>query len=229
MAIQGLPLQAKGKSIALIICDDCGQSEEVPCAYRGKVDRRTKTARPNDGQARARALDVGWSVVRNKMRCPNCEEKRKAQPMPITKEASAKPPPAKPQAARTPSKRERIEIFALLADVYDIDAGRYRNAETDDSVADVLGVMPGWVAEIREAEFGPDGSNDEIAKLSEAFEQSRKAFRDLLSQIEAIGDEFTRIKTETKAQKERLDSATAKLGAIKSALSPRINKAPGVK
>lgn len=225
MPIEPLPYKAGGNSTALLVCDDCGAKHEILCAYTGKHNAKTNLRKLNAGQAKSKAMHLGWSLVRNNLRCPLCEEKRKSDNMKqdtVTKLHQAVP-------ERTVSKRERIEIFTMLAEVYDIDAGHYRNGDTDDSVADVLGVMPGWVAEIREAEFGPDGSNDEMAKLSEAFEQSRTAFRDLLSQIEVIGDDLTRIKTEMKAQKERLDSATAKLASIKSALSPRITKASGVK
>jgi hypothetical protein len=135
----------------------------------------------------------------------------------------------KADAPREPTKRQRIEIITMLAECYDIDAGRYQRGDTDDTVADVLGVMPGWVAEIREAEFGPDGSNDDMAKLSEAFEQSRAAFSGLRDQLDAAETEVARIKTEMKAQKDRLDSATAQLGSIKKSLSPRVAKLAGVK
>ncbi len=52
----------------------------------------------------------------------------------------------------------------MLVITYDGDAKRYKGTDTDKTIADALGngVMPGWVAEIREQNFGPAGGNEEI-------------------------------------------------------------------
>lgn len=212
-----------GAGRAKIVCDDCGRDEVIPCAYVGNANARSNVAQPNVSQAHKKAHHMGWSIVKNVMRCPACEAKRKVVPM----KAAEKTPEAK-TAPREASKRQRIEIFTMLAEVYDLDAGRYKKGETDDTVAEVLGVMPGWVSQIRDAEFGPDGGNDDIEALGKAFEESRLAWRELLTQLEAAGDEVKRIETEMKAHKDRMDSAIAKLAAIKKAVGPRILAKAGV-
>ncbi|MBL3587737.1 hypothetical protein JMM61_20710, partial [Rhodovulum sulfidophilum] len=54
-------------------------------------------------------------------------------------------PAAKPaEVLRQPSREQRREIVDMLREVYDPEAERYRRNDTDATVADVLGVMPGW-------------------------------------------------------------------------------------
>lgn len=76
------------------------------------------------------------------------------------------------ETPREPTKKQRLEIISVLMDAYDLDAQCYSGGETDQTVADVLNVMPGWVTQIREAEFGPSGGNEDMAALKieiEAF------------------------------------------------------------
>ena len=62
---------------------------------------------------------------------------------------------------------QKRQIIGILEDVYDDNLKRYRGKETDKTVAETIGinVMHGWVAEIREDMFGPDGSNDGMETL----------------------------------------------------------------
>ena len=209
----------QGQSRAKIICDDCGRDECVPCAYVTK-QIGGDPARPNESQARAKALNLGWTYIKNKLRCPTCEAKRKVVPMkPVEKPKTQTP---------EPTKRQRIDIFTMLAECYDIDAGKYRQGDTDDTLADVLGVRPGWVMQIREAEFGPDGGNEDMEGLSLSFEKSRAAFRELLEKSEALEKELSAIKTSAAAEKNRWDGLAAQLSAIRKAVGPHILKKAGV-
>ena len=197
--------------------DGCDRTETVACAYiRSK--RKTAPREPDQHQIHSKLKNQGWSYFKGKLRCPSCESKRKVATMKVVE---------KTEAPREPTKRQRIDIFTMLAECYDLDAGRYQRGDTDETVADVLGVMPGWVARIREADFGPDGGNSDMEALSAAFEQSRTAFRELLTELETAGDEVKRIETQMKAQKDRLDSATASLNAIRKAVGPRVIKMAG--
>ena len=224
MAVEGIPYHANGKAVAAVICDECGHRDEVPCAYKGKTEAKSRAARPNEGQARSKAIQLGWSIIRNKMRCPACEEKRKSE---MKQETVTKLHQTTP--ARSPSKRQRIEIFTMLAEVYDIDAGLYKNGDTDDSVADVLGVMPGWVAEIREEEFGPAGGNESIENLIKqiaGFEKdcagTEATAVDLIKRVQAL-------EATSKAKLAEVSAMKSDLERIKGALSPRVQKASGVK
>lgn len=80
-------------------------------------------------------------------------------------------------ALRQPTPKQKREIIGILEDVYDDDQKRYRGHETDKTVAETIGggVMPGWVAEIREDMFGPDGGNDEMQDLLTEMQAWRDA------------------------------------------------------
>lgn len=205
--------QRKGVSRAKIICDGCGRDEVVACAYsRPSPGNPTE---PNQAQARAKSLNMGWTYVKGKMRCPACEAKRKVVKMSDvkTKQQAVEP--------REPSKKQRIQIFTMLAEVYDIDAGRYMQGDTDDTVADVLGVLPGWVSQIREAEFGPDGGNEDF----EALAAELAAFRDeVLARIKRNTDETDYL---LKAR-DRIQAAETAVTKMRRAIGPRNVKRAGV-
>lgn len=125
------------------------------------------------------------------------------------------------EAQREPSKRQRIEIFTLLAECYDIDLGRYQNGDTDETVAEVLGVLPGWVAQIREAEFGPDGGNEDIEALIKSL---REAEHDLKAMLQIFENHLEG------AKKKLADVSVmrANLEKIKKAVGPRNLRIAGV-
>lgn len=224
MTVEAYKTEAGG-SKARVICQDCGASEVVPCGYVRSSPNKPKE--PNKAQARGKVVASGWAYVKGRLRCKACEEKRKVVPMKTAKVADVAKVAIVAEVAG-PTKRQRIEIFALLADVYDIDAGRYSKGDTDDSVAEILGVRAGWVAEIREAEFGPCGSNDEIAEAIAALESSREAFTKMLDGVRQAEKDVERLSAEMMAEKERMNSAIARVGAISRALSDRIKVKAGI-
>lgn len=192
--------QIEGVSRAKVSCDDCAHSELVPCAYEG--------AKPNEGQVRSRMTNNGWSFVKNKLRCPDCEAKRKVVPMKSFDELES------PIEVRQATKAERREIMMMLTDVYDTDQERYRQGDTDDSVAEVLGVMPGWVAEIREDLFGPDGGNEDI----EALEAQIAGFR---ADATKLLDAATKANQAVVKSLEQAKDFQSQLSKIKKAVGPR--------
>jgi rubredoxin len=213
--------QMGGVSRAKVDCDLCERSEVVACEYVKGSHNSDRV--PNESQARAKVMGMGWTYIKNKLRCPACEAKRKVVQMPI-KEVKAETP-------REPTKRQRIDIFTMLAEVYDIDAGRYMQGDTDDTIAEVLGVMPGWVAKIREADFGPDGGNESIEALSEQIEAMVKEIEGIRGDCRAIHADCKSI---MKAADVAINSAERKLAEvsamradlerIKKAVGPRILK-----
>lgn len=215
MGVEGMLNSGKsggGPPHAKAVCDDCGCEEEVACAYARS--RNPDQRQPNEGQVRTKVTAMGWSYVKGKLRCSDCEEKRKTM-------ATKNKEPQVVEPKRDMTTREKIGIYAMLADVYDLDAGHYIGGETDDSVADVLGVMPGWVAQIREADFGPDGANDDIAILSERVETMERELarnRDVLVNL---------TKTQSGMSDEVASMAT-ELKRIKDTLSRRVRKTAGI-
>ena len=207
-------IQGKGASRANAICDDCGRSETVPCGYiRGSSPAKTA---PDTGAVTRKLCASGWSYVKGKLRCPKCEATRKAENMQV---AQSKVTPI--TAPKEPSKKQRLEIIGLLMESYDLDAERYKDGDTDDVLADVLGVPPGWVEQIRSAEFGPDGGNDDIESLRAEVAEWRETVADRIKDNTAETEKLIAALNQVKAFGERLDR-------IKAAIGPRNVKRSGL-
>lgn len=216
MSIEPLPI-SEGVSRAKVVCDMCGRDEVVPCAYQLSPTHHKKV--PNLGQVRARAQAMGWAYVKNKFHCSYCEAERKDKAM---KGKVVQMAQKKPEEPREPSKRQRIDIFTMLAEVYDIDAGRYMQGDTDETVASVLDVMPGWVAQIRESEFGPDGGNEDIEALVAKVD-------DWANQLDAAKTSLKTLETTIARLDATGKTLSGDLDRIKKAVGPRTMKKAGVK
>lgn len=192
----------RGFPRAKACCSECGFETDVAADHRDP--------KAMESQVIKKLTAHGWSQVKKTLLCPSCTTSRKVIPM--TKTADD---------LRQPSKAEKRQIMDLLNDAYDADAERYRGADTDDSVASVLGVMPAWVAEIREEFFGPAGGNESI----DALVIEIAALRDDLSRRAADADALAK---ECRAALDRLTTAEAELKRIKAALAPRTLKKVGL-
>ena len=90
----------------------------------------------------------------------------------------------------------------------------YKGADTDKAIADTIGsgCMPGWVAEVREEFFGPDGANDELEKaiqtVVDALTKASKAEAD----ASAIVRDITPVIADLKAMKSNLENIRAAFG-----------------
>lgn len=146
--------RSTGSPKAIAKCDDCGHAQYETCDY----ERRSNGSwEPNVGQVLHRLTKHGWSHVKGTLRCMSCTLKHKAE----------KPMSEKVTPLRQPTREQKRQIIELLGEVYDTAAERYRAAESDVTVADAVGggCMFGWVAEIRDELFGPDGRNEELENL----------------------------------------------------------------
>jgi hypothetical protein len=167
----------RGAEMARCTCVECGKFEDVKASH-GTCSRSSQHLElnlANQGQAVRKIEAQGWALVKNKLRCPSCEEKRREK-VETPKEEALQKLTETDAELRQPTPKQKREIIGILEDVYDDDTKRYKGQETDKTVAEIIGrgVMPGWVAEIREEMFGPDGSNDEMESLLEEM----KAWRD---------------------------------------------------
>lgn len=184
------------------ICDDCGR-DEVVCADHAK----------GDGQAVQKLQKMGWSYVSKRLRCPACEAKRKVVHMSETK--ARKSAPAATEAPREPTKMQKRQIMELLGEVYDTEQERYRRGDTDETVADVLDVMPGWVEQIREEFFGGAGSNEDMAALADKIAKLDGAIAGALHDHEAVSKRLGAMRDELKAIKSKLEK-------VETAVGPRV-------
>ncbi|RLL61535.1 hypothetical protein [Paenirhodobacter hankyongi] len=157
----------------LITCDAC--CAEIAFDVRkplGTIARRTEYT---SGRAFERAArSKGWTCARvngqGQDLCPRCTRRQRGadepKPKPIEEKTMVQKTEAK-QALRQPSQEQRGDIIEMLVLTYDRKAKRYKGADTDKTVSEAVGAwcLPGWVAEIREANFGPAGGNEEIEAI----------------------------------------------------------------
>lgn len=178
-------VSAKGAHRAQVICDFCLREEPFTCDY---IRQSGNIWAPNKGQVRKKITARGWSDIKGKQRCPACEAKRRAnqqnQGEEMGKSLNVTP-------LREPTGAQELEIIQSLLLVYDKEAKRYRSAETDQTVADLVGggVMPGWVARIRERMFGPDGGNEEMEAALSAIVSMIKNLEETQKAVESLADE----------------------------------------
>lgn len=188
-------IQGKGVNRAKVICDECTRDDVVTCDYERIAGRAWK---PNEGQIIRKIEAHGWVLVKGKLRCKACEAKRRASAMEVKEKAneiSAK------EKLREPTAKQKRDIIGMLEIVYDDDRKRYKDGETDRTVADAVGggVLWGWVAQLRDEFFGPDMRNVEV---------------------EAIRSEIGK----AVAEMAGLKSGIAKLEGVVSALRDRLDK-----
>jgi hypothetical protein len=182
----------RNEQMARCQCDQCPAEVSVRAAHRSDVrvagGGRFKPEIASPGQVHEKLQSMGWGIVKSRLYCPACEADRKAKsPTQPPQEASPMPPTLTTTniaQIRQPTPEQEVDIIVTLSAVYDRKAKRYQGAETDKSVAETVGagVMPGWVAAIRQAKFGPAG-NEEIELIRDSL---AKMQADHESRIEAL-------------------------------------------
>ena len=206
--IEGMK-KAGGTPRATAYCDmaDCDRQEVVACAYH-RSPRNNGQSFPDEKQVHAKLQGQGWALVKGKLHCPSCEAKRKVVPM-------KKPAPEM-------TKRERIQIVSMLSECYDLDAERYTSGDTDETVAEVLKVRPGFVAQVREEMFGPAGGNEDMAALEIAISNMLNEMQGIAGDCKnMIADAQTAMASNEKKLAE-VKALKADLEKIKKAVGPRV-------
>jgi hypothetical protein len=203
--------------MALCKCDFCATETTVAARHGTTLPGKLpggghKISLENEGQAHVKLQSLGWSLVKKKLRCPKCEEKRKAENTKpkwlhdAEKTHSSDEVIMEKTSTITPMRKatpaQRREIHQHLLSFYDTKAGRYQDKATDQTIAEMIGggCMSGWVAEIREADYGPDGGNAEFDAIRAEFEACKK-------DVDA-----------------RLATLQRRIDAMKSAVGPRAAK-----
>lgn len=176
-AIKGM----RGEDQAFCTCDDCGAEATIKARHGDRAGFKRGPSRGgvpgmvlhSDAEVIRDLEKLGWSNVKGRMRCPQCEAKRIEKTRSeagkvIDMQAKVE---TKPAAVREPSGPQKRLIILALEDAYDDGAKRFKGAATDASVAKSLGdgIMPGWVSAIREEMFGPAG-NEEIEAIKREIE-----------------------------------------------------------
>lgn len=217
--IEAMPKRGNHVSTARALCDECAREETIHCDYRRKSDGSFD---PDEGQAIRKLTGMGWEVVKGKMLCPTCTARRKAEAAAKRAEREKAPKAAEPPAPgpdlRHPTREQKRQIIDLLEEVYDVEGGHYKGAETDASVAEALGdgVMPGWVAALREDLFGPDGGNVDMAALAaeiaDWLASGDKYMEDLAKRQAKVTADWQRMQAEVRDMAARLERIRRAVG-----------------
>lgn len=215
--IQAAPKSANKTAYVIAGCDTCSTITEVKAAY----ERKNGTFRPNEGQVIQKLTHNGWSYIKGSLLCPTCEQQRRdtinANIKADTMTAIEEP--------KQPSREQKRQIVALLTEVYDTKTGCYTGGETDKTVADTIGggVMLGWVSQIREDLFGPDG-NDELNDLKEEVAALTKATAEVAKKCsEEIQSALSSLR-EYNGLRQTLTDLEARVNKLKKAIGPRAEK-----
>ncbi len=184
----------RNQELAEATCDECGATASVPASHTHHKGF-AKGGAPimvlnNPDQSMSKLRRQGWAQVKNRLYCPDCEATRKLRDQPKEKDMAIKTENV--TQLRQPTIEQRRQIVEMLVITYDGDAKRYKGHDTDKTVAEAIGggVMPGWVAEIREQNFGPAGGNEEIeairAEIKAAEKRAAKDIADLNKRLDAV-------------------------------------------
>ena len=233
-----MPIRAdrdRTQQIAVCACDDCGTTSTMPAKHArpgrviGHAGRPTMQVL-SEGDVIAKLRKQGWSYNRKGLLCPEC----------ATAKALAKTPKPQPKesvivnqlpkiddpAVRQPTREQRRQIVDLLGTCYDTKAERYIGMDTDKTVADCIGggVLFGWVAQVREEFFGPDGGNAEMAELLQSIAYQRTL-------VESVAEKITDIQKQVATYWElhqsvvnELTALERRVVAIKIAVGPKAGK-----
>ena len=125
---------------------------------------------------------------------------------------------------RQPTRDQKREIILLLTACYDVEAGRYRGADTDKTVAETVGggCMPGWVAQQREDLFGQNGGNEQIEDTAAEIEAWKADIAKRLTEINAAQQDILGKIREASAALQQADKLERQIGAIKAAVGPKV-------
>ncbi|WP_148043724.1 hypothetical protein [Paracoccus methylarcula] len=167
--------------------------------------------KPNEGQALKKLTAQKWANIKGKLHCPSCDARRRAEAAARKVEEQDMQETAAPEMS---GKQKRLIVLAL-EDAWGDGASRYRDAYTDKAVAAELGdgIRAGWVRQVREEMFGPDGGNEEI--------------EDIRAEIEALGRSFEVGLAEHRALYDgKIAALQKRIDGICDAVGPRAGKVP---
>jgi hypothetical protein len=215
-------LKGSGVPCFRVTCDSCGVNDVVAA---DPANRHRKSGAISPAPAMRKVVQRGWVEVKGRLRCPTCEAKRRAGVAAAAPAAKSEEIAMTKQVTplRVPSREQRREIVQMLELAYDVAAERYRGTDTDCTIAEAIGggVMPGWVAEIRDAMFGPDGGNDEMAALLADLQGWRVMAQERAKAAEDGVQALTAALAGLAEARGQVERMTARLEAIRAAVGPK--------
>lgn len=147
-----------------------------------------------------------------------------AAPTPLHMAKTTAPRSPSTEPPREPTVVQNRQIRTLLDEVYDVDAGRYKGAESDITVADTLkddGVMPGWVARIRETLYGSGSGNEEEETLGEDIKALAEDLSTRISAVEELAKKVVADLKEIEKDRLKLKDLQTRFDRWKANLGPK--------
>lgn len=153
------------------------------CGFNGAVPLNSSLSSENEAKIIQRKFEeIGWKIgkIQTQHRCPRCFSaiKNAAIVKSQRKENQVTQPQTQP---REMQKEDKRLIFAKIHEVYGDNS--YLDNWTDAKVAIDLGVPRAWVKQVREADFGAEGGNEEIKA---SIEEAKK----ILADCKKVGEMF---------------------------------------
>lgn len=230
----------RNTALALCSCSECAAETTFDANHldhspgRASVRDQNLTLK-NPGMVNKRLTDMGWVISGKRLRCPSCESKRKAAAKWLAPAIAIIETETKREAEMTqnvtdirePTREQRRDIRAALDLNYDIKAERYIGGETDLTIAQTVGggCMAGWVARIRDDDYGPEGGNEQIEAVAAQIEGLSKRLDDAAKNaIKAMSD-AERANAATKAIQADIAALVKSMGIIKAAVGPKAARA----
>lgn len=233
-----MPIRAKRErtqQVADCACDDCGTTVTMPAKHARPGRVIGMSGRPvmellSEGEVVAKLRKNGWSYNKKGLLCPECA-KAKA-PIRISKSQPKETvivtqiPKTETPAVRQPTREQRRQIVELLNTCYDTKAERYIGTDTDKTVADCIGggVLFGWVAQVREEFFGPDGGNGEMEEVLQAIKTQRAALDAIQGTVDSVVQMLNGAASSLDKAYAHLAILERRLDQIKAAVGPKAGK-----
>lgn len=182
-------------------CDKCSREIFITCKHGHRPNHKsdiTSQQISNIQTVHQQLKRFDWKIYGKKLTCDQC--------VALKKESKLQKKINNVTVMREPTRAQKRAITQLLEDVYDVDRGCYTKAETDKTVANVLGdgILFGWVAQIREDMFGPDGNENDQLSIGEAHlwvdkaDKQIKAFEAQVAALNKTLDEYKKCKSEVR-------------------------------
>lgn len=215
-------IDAMGFPIAECTCDVCGYMTTVKAQHtRHRSNEKKKSV--VESQVLIKLQAQGWTYIKKTLRCADCETERTQK---FTKPKAMESEMANIDTTndlRQPTREQKRQIMELLNEVYDTKEARYTGGETDKTVAETLGggVMPGWVAQLREEFFGPDGGNEELAGLSAEMKQLQDRTAEVAKMCREQIDASLSSLREYNKLRDKLAEMAGRIDKLKKAIGPK--------
>lgn len=190
-----------GVSITKVKRGDAWKAAQAIRCHRCRAARHViKKERFKSADAiRNMACNAGWKFMKNgKHICPSCLRKDAVQ-MPDGE-------------AREMTPAEKRKIFRELDANWDEANLRYIDGATDATIAEALSVPRAWVANIRDEDFGPAGTNEEMERVQTAIANLRHEAKSAKDQAMDAAAACEDVQAECDALKKRFAALAASFG-----------------